>query len=176
MDAIRLNLLLALTLAGCTFPVKNDVGGDTAAVVSELDDIPTSNIPNCDGDQLLFGIELRDSGGDLVSSVPAGSRTDLWATIGNPCDTTIDYQTDTQCLVESWSIDGGGFDPAIYSFLCSPEPEARTLQSGKQIRRLVSPVNDLSAGVYTIGISFSFSTSDAGSKVTESISLQVTDG
>ena len=165
--------LIAFCLSGCTFAVKNDEG-DTAAEVSEFDDIEVTDLDRCDGDQLQFGIEMRDQSGNIITSASPGSRNELWGTIGNICKNTIEYQTDTQCLIELWSIVGGGFSQQNHVFLCDPTTQDRSLQSGKVLRRLISPLNDLSEGTYNITVDFSFTSSD-GAKAQEEATLQISE-
>ena len=143
---------LALSV-GCTFPIKNDII-DTSDPQGEYGSIDTQEVPNCSYDNLLTLIEVRNYEGITLTKAKTGSMAYLWAEVANICDVSIDYQTETSCLVDEWSIEGGGFEPQTYPFICNEGPKQRKLASGQLIRRLVAPLTDLPAGTFNLAVTF----------------------
>ena len=174
---MRLNLVIGpcFLAIGCTFPIKND-RIDTAAEDEDFSDfgqVEVLDIDNCDVDQLKTFIEFR-IGGETVSSLSEGQNGQVWAVIGNPCTNEITFQTNSGCLYDGWSIDGGGFEEAGGTFICDPVPVVRTLRSGQAFQRLITPLNDLPAAVYTITVDYSI-TDTSGVAVSESNGIGVGD-
>jgi hypothetical protein len=167
-----LSLLITPSLMSCTFPVKNDIR-DTSDNFEEFTDIEVVDIPGCDSGNLYYNIETRDRDGNIITVAETSGYVELWATIGNACKKTVEYQTETQCVIEAWSISGGPFsNPESYSLLCDPTPEDRSLPSGKQLQMMISPLNDLVEGSYDLGATFSV-LDDALENKTDSITLTV---
>lgn len=172
---MRLNLVTSscLLALGCTFPIKND-RVDTAAEEEDFSDfgqVEVLDIDNCDVDQLKTFIEFR-TGGEIVSSLFDGQNGQVWAVVGNQCKNEINFTTNSGCLYESWIIEGGGFESAGGSFVCDPEPVPRTLRSGQAFQRLITPLNDLPAAVYTVTVDYSI-TKNSGEALSESNGIGV---
>jgi hypothetical protein len=167
-----LSLVITPSLMSCTFPVKNDIR-DTSDNFEELTDIEVVDIPGCDSGNLYYGIETRDRDGNIITAAETSGYVELWATIGNACKKTIEYQTETQCVIEDWSISGG---PSLlsesYSLLCEGGPEERSLPSGKQLQMMISPLNDLVEGTYDISATFSVTNSEI-EMITADAALQI---
>lgn len=172
---MRLNLVTSscLLAVACTFPIKND-RIDTAIEEEDFSDfgeVEVLDIDNCDVDQLLTFVEFR-TGGEIVSSLSEGENGQVWAVTANQCKNAIDFTTNSGCLYESWSIEGGGFEPSGGTFICKPEPVPRTLRSGQAFQRLITPLNDLPPAVYTITVNYSI-TNTSGVTVSESNGIGV---
>jgi hypothetical protein len=164
MSQFFLIFLLVPQFLGCTFPVKND-RLDTG-LDDELDEIEVSDLKNCDGDQLIFKLEFRDKVGNIIESASAGSQNELWATISNICQNDIEFDTASQCLIEGWIITDNASESASTSFLCTPQPTTHVVPSGRILRRLVSPLNDLGDGSYSISVGFGYYFSSEGGQAT----------
>ena len=172
---MRMNLTHGIWMAlgmGCTFPIKNDLV-DTSDPQGAYGTIDTQVVPNCSYDNLLTRIAVRDYDGIDLQKMTEGTMAYLWAEVANVCDVTIDYTTENNCLVEQWSISGGGFDELNYAFLCSGDSEQRQLGSGQLIRRLVGPLTELPPGTFNLTVRFGINQA-SGARFEETMSVQVT--
>jgi len=171
---MRINLTHGIWMVlgvGCTFPIKNDIL-DTSDPQGAYGTIDTQEVPNCSYDNLLTRIAVRDYDGIDLDKMKEGTMAYLWAEVANVCDVTIDYQTQTNCLIEQWSISGGGFEDQTYTFLCGDTSEQRQLASGQLIRRLVAPLTELPPGTFELTVQFGINQA-SGERFKEEMSVQV---